>query len=235
MRILGSICARGGSKGVKNKNARPLMKKPLIAYTIDAFKAWGKADRIICSTDSEEIRQMAIYYGAEAPFIRPEELATDNSGKLEVFQHMLNYCENEEKKKYNFFYDLDVTAPLRTVKDIDNAFNKLIESDADLIISAYKSKKNPYNEMIELDKDGYAHFSKKGDKIIYSKNKASEVYSLNASIYIFRRDFLINTSDEMAGKTILYEMTDNIIDIDREIDFEFIEFMLKSKKFTFDF
>ena len=235
VRVLGSICARGGSKGVKNKNSRFLKGKPLIAYTIEAFKAWNKATRIICSTDSEEIKKIALEHNIEVPFMRPAELASDTAGKIGVFKHMLKFCEEQEKVKYDYFYDLDITAPLRTVKDINSAFNKLLNSDADLIASAYKAERNPYFNMVELDKNGYAHLCKRFDKIIVSRQQAPEVFSLNASIYIFKRDFLINTNYIYSGKTIIYEMPDYAIDIDKEIDFDFIEFLLKEGKFKFDF
>ena len=235
MKILASVCARGGSKGVKNKNIRMLLGKPLIAYTIEALKSWGKAHRIICSTDSEEIRKIAIDYGAEAPFLRPPELATDYAGKLDVFKHMLKICEEEKNEKYDFFYDLDVTAPLRTVKNIDEAFNKILNSDADLLCSAYIADRNPYFNMVELDEKGYAHICIKTKKPIVARQQAPKVYALNASIYILRRAFLMKTSYIYGGKTIIYEMSDTAVDIDLQIDFDFIEFLLKEGKFKFDF
>lgn len=235
MRILGSICARGGSKGVKNKNIRLLNGKPLMTYTIDNFKAWRKADRIICSTDSTEIQEIAIKNGVEAPFLRPKHLATDTSSKVNVFKHLLKYCEEEENKKYDYLIDLDVTSPLRTVKDVDNAFNKLINSDADLICSCYKAERNPYFNMMEVDEKGYAHLSKKPKENIHARQLAPPVYSLNASIYIYRRDFLVSTDFPYSGKTILYEMSDYSVDIDRQIDFAFVEYLIKEEKFKFDY
>ena len=235
MRILGSICARGGSKGVKNKNTRLLLEKPLMIYTIDAFKAWGKANRIICSTDSLEIQKIAVENGIEAPFLRPKHLATNKAGKLDVFKHLLNFCEEEENEKYDFYIDLDVTSPLRTAKDIDNAFNKLANSDADLICSCYRAERNPYFNMMELDEIGYAHLCKKPIENIVARQQAPQVYSLNASIYIYRRDFLVSTDYSYSGKTLLYEMSEHSIDIDRQIDFDFVEYLLKEEKFKFDY
>ena len=97
MKILGTVCARGGSKGVKNKNIRDLAGKPLIAYTIEYFKKWKKTNRLICSTDSEKIAEIAKTYGAEIPYIRPSELATDDTPKLKVIQHVLKFCEQQDK------------------------------------------------------------------------------------------------------------------------------------------
>lgn len=235
MRILGTICARGGSKGVINKNIRLLNGKPLISYSITALKAWGKANRIVCSTDSKKIQNIAKEYGAEIPFTRPAELATDDANKLDVLKHLLNICEEEENEKYDYIVDLDPTAPLRTVEDIKSAFNKLLNSDATLIYSVYKADKNPYFNMVELDKNGYAHLSKMPEKNITSRQKAPIVYSMNASIYIYRRNFLIETKSILNGKNIIYEMSDLSIDIDRQIDFNFIEFILKNGMFKFDY
>ena len=235
MRTIGTICARGGSKGIKNKNIKLLLGKPLISYTINALKAWGKLDRIVCSTDSEEIKKIANKYGVETPFTRPEELATDTSGKLEVIQHAVHFCEEEENNKYDFIIDLDPTSPLRTINNINDAFQKLINSTADILLSVYKAHKNPYFNMLELNEKGYAHLSKKFDKILIARQQAPIVYSANASIYVYRRDYLMNTKEVLSDKTIIYEMSDISIDIDKEIDLEFIEFIIKKGLFKFDY
>ena len=98
MRILGTICARGRSKGVKNKNIRDLAGKPLIAYTIEYLKNRGNADKIVCSTDSEKIADIAKKLGAEIPVMRPAELATDTSSKLDVLKHIVKFCEKQDDK-----------------------------------------------------------------------------------------------------------------------------------------
>lgn len=234
MRILGTICARGGSKGVKNKNIRILQGKPLIAYSIEALKKWNKAERIIFSTDSLQIQEIANKYGAETPFLRPPRLATDSASKIDVLKHLIKYCEKEDEK-YDIIVDLDPTSPLRKVNDIDNAFNKFIASDADLLFSVYKAHKNPYFNMVELVDSNYATLCKKTEGIINSRQRAPAVYSLNASIYIMNWDFILNTTDFLSGKNIIYEMNDISIDIDREIDFQFVNFILKEGFFNFDY
>jgi CMP-N-acetylneuraminic acid synthetase len=235
MRILGTICARGGSKGIKNKNIRLLQGKPLISHSIRTLKAWGKADRIICSTDSKEIQEIAREFGAETPFLRPAELATDTAGKLDVYKHMVKYCETEEKQKYDYIVDLDPTSPLRTVKDVDLAFNMFLETKADTLLSAYLAHKNPYFNMLEIDDDGYAYLSKQLSEKFVARQQAPKVYSANASIYVYNRDFLLKTDNILSGKTKIYEMPDYVIDIDRQIDFEFIEFVIEKGRFKFDY
>ncbi|MFX0017195.1 MAG: cytidylyltransferase domain-containing protein [Promethearchaeota archaeon] len=235
MKILGTICARGGSKGIKNKNIRSFLGEPLIAHSIKTLKAWGKTNRLVCSTDSQEIQKIAKNYGAEIPFTRPRELASDNAGKLDVLKHMVKFCEDEEELKYDYIVDLDPTSPLRLVKDIDNAFKKLIDTKADLILSVYKAHKNPYFNMIELDDKGYAQICKKSEVNLISRQQAPQVYAVNASIYIYRRDYLVNISNLLEGKVGIYVMPDFSIDIDRLIDFDFIEFVVKRGVFKFDY
>ena len=233
MKILGTICARGGSKGIKNKNIRLLLGKPLIAYTIEYFKKWGKADRIVCSTDSEKIADVARKYGAEVPCMRPQELATDNAFKIHVLQHIVKFCEKQENTNYDLIVDLDPTAPLRKRKNLNEAFKKFVASDANNLYSVCMARKNPYFNMVELDKNGYAHLCK--DSSVIRRQDATPVYELNASIYSYNRDFLLRTNTLHSDKTIIYEMPDGAsIDIDNEIDFLFVEFLLKNEVFKFD-
>jgi len=130
---------------------------------------------------------------------------------------------------------LDITAPLRTINDINSAFDKIANSDADLVCSGYIAERNPYFNMVELDENGYAHLCKKPKENVLSRQSAPLVYSLNSSIYIFRREFLLNTPYAYNGKVLVYEMPDYAIDIDRPIDFDFIEFILKEGRFKFDY
>jgi CMP-N,N'-diacetyllegionaminic acid synthase len=233
MKILGTICARGGSKGIKNKNMRLLLGKPLIAYTIEYFKKWGKADRIVCSTDSERIADVARQDGAEIPCMRPKELATDNTFKLHVLQHIVKFCEQQENTKYDIIVDLDPTAPLRKQNFLEEAFKKFVENGANNLYSVCRARKNPYFNMVELDKKGYAHLCKKSN--VVCRQDATTVYEMNASIYIYNRDFLLRTNTLHSDKTIIYEMPDVAsIDIDNEIDFLFVEFLLENEVFKFD-
>ncbi len=235
MSILGTICARGGSKGVKNKNIRLLLGKPLISYSINALKSWAKTNRIVCSTDSDKILEIAKEYGAETPFVRPAEMATDTASKLDVLKHLLNFCEAEENIKYDYIVDLDPTAPLRSVEDIDLCYNKIINNDADLIVSVYKADKNPYFNMLELDENNYAHLVKDSKDAIVARQKAPIVYSMNASIYVYKRDYLMNNSKVLSGKVLIHEMPEFTIDVDKPLDFEIIKLILKKGLFKFDY
>lgn len=233
MKILGTICARGGSKGVKNKNIRDLNGKPLIAHTIEYLKKWGKADNIVCSTDSEKIADIARKYGADIPCMRPKDLATDEAFKLHVLQHIVKFCEQQDNTKYDIIVDLDPTAPLRKRKFLNEAFKKFLNSDSNNLYSVCKARKNPYFNMVEIDKNGYAYLCKKSN--VVRRQEATPVFELNASIYIYNRDFLMHANAIHSNKTITYEMPDIAsVDIDHEIDFLFVEFLLKQGVFKFD-
>jgi CMP-N,N'-diacetyllegionaminic acid synthase len=235
MKILATICARGGSRGVKNKNIRELNGKPLIFYTIDILKKWNKQDRIILSTDSKNISEVAEKYGLEVPFMRPKELATDDAPKLPVVQHATKFAEKKYDTKYDVIVDLDPTAPIRRVRDLDESLQKFKNKDADLLYSVTKCRKNPYFNMVELDDNGYAHLSKNLDDSLTRRQDAPKVYSMNASIYIYDRDFLLSANSIHDGKEIIYIMDDiSAFDIDREIDFKFIEFLLEKGVFKFE-
>jgi CMP-N-acetylneuraminic acid synthetase len=233
MKVLGTICARGGSKGVKNKNIREIAGKPLIAHTIEYFKKWKKADRIVCSTDSKKIADIAKKYGAEIPFLRPAELATNTAPKIPVLQQLVKFCEKQDNIKYDTIVDLDPTAPLRKRKFLEEAFKKFLENDTYNLYSVTKARKNPYFNMVELDENGYAHLCKESN--IVRRQDAKLVFELNASIYIYNRDFLLDTNALHSDKTIIYEMPSIAsIDIDSELDFVFVEFLLKNGVFKFD-
>ena len=235
MRILATVCARKGSKGVRNKNIKTVCGKPLIFYTIDLLKRWGKADRIVCSTDSEDIAKIAKESGAEVPFLRPKELATDEMGKIPVIKHAVTFCEKEYGTKFDAIVDLDPTAPLRKMEDLDKALEIFMKKKADLVYSVAEAKKNPYFNMVELDEKGAPHLVKTPKVRLARRQDAPKVYEMNASIYIYDRDHLLATDDLHSGKVAIYVMdAPSAIDIDREIDLQFVEFLMERGFFKYE-
>ncbi len=233
LRTLATICARGGSRGLKDKNILSLNGKPLIAYTIDAVKSWGGANRIIVSTDSRVIASIANKYGAETPFLRPPELATDTAAKLPVIQHAVRFCEEESGLRYDVVIDLQPTSPLRSVDDIQGAFDLFMETRPDVLYTVKESKDNPYFTMVELDESGFARLSKKTESEVFRRQDVPKVYTINGSLYIFDRDFLMNTSSLHNGNARVYIMDElSSVDIDTELDFRFIEFLLRDKTYS---
>lgn len=227
MKILCTICARGGSKGVPGKNIKQLNGKPLIAYTIETAQKWDKADKIIVSTDNPEIADKAKKYGVDVPFLRPHELAEDNSGKMEAIRHAVDFLE-QRGEYYDIVIDLDVTSPLRTVEDLDNALKLFLDNDVNDVYSVCEARRNPYFNMVELTENGRVKLCKKLDKTVLSRQTAPKVYDMNASIYIYKRDFIMSTDICHSDNTMAYIMpAERSIDIDSQLDFKIVEFLIK--------
>jgi len=229
--ILCTICARGGSKGVKNKNIKKLHGKPLIAYTIEQAKESGLFEHIVISTDSDDIANVAKEYGAEVFFKRSEEMASDTAGKLDVIKDAFVRSEEYYNKKFDYLIDLDATAPLRDVEDIVNSFNQFKENENDNLITAMPSRRSPYFNLVEQDKNGKVYLSKKLDDAIVRRQDAPKSYDMNASIYIWKRDTILNENSIFLKNTGLYVMPEErSIDIDTELDYKFVEFLMKGNK-----
>ena len=141
--ILGLIPARGGSKGLPRKNIKLLLGKPLIAWTIEQALASKYLDKVVVSTDDEEIAKISKKYGAEVPFIRPKELATDKTKGIDVVLHTIRWME-ENGKSYDFLMLLQSTSPLRTFEDMDKAIELLFLKKAKAIVSVCEVEHHPY-------------------------------------------------------------------------------------------
>jgi CMP-N,N'-diacetyllegionaminic acid synthase len=152
LKTLCVIGARGGSQGMPNKNIRPLLGKPLIAWSIEQALATPEIDRVVVSTDSKEIAEVALKYNAEVPFLRPDHLANATAGKFQVWQHAVEHVENHYNETYEFMVDLDCTNPLRDVADISAAiqqFRQLRPQGVDAVFSVCPARKNPYFNLVE--------------------------------------------------------------------------------------
>jgi CMP-N,N'-diacetyllegionaminic acid synthase len=229
---MGRLCTigmRGGSKGVLNKNVRELNGKPLMAYTIDQAKESGLFEHIVVSTDSEEIAETAQNLGAEAWFLRPPEMATDEAPKLPVIRHAFLESESHYGKQFDVLVDLDVTSPLRLVEDIKNAYDQFRDEDADILITASPARKNPYFNMVEKV-NGSVKIVKELDKSPVRRQDAPQVYDANASIYIWKREALLDNDTLITEKTSLYVMPEErSVDIDTALDWDFVEFILSKR------
>ena len=230
-KILLTICARAGSKGVVGKNIRLMHGQPLIGITIKQAIEWGKAEKIIVSTDSREIAEIAIKYGAEVPFIRPSKLANDGAPKLPVLQHATKYCIQNLDYTPDYVIDLDPTSPLRSIEDIQNCYDRLInDPPCDSVFSVYKSVKNPYFNMVEISNLGNIQLCKTLDKWPVRRQDAPDVYSINASVYAWKTKDLLNRKEVISGIIKIVEMPyERSIDIDNETDWEFVEYLMSKK------
>lgn len=229
--ILATICCRGGSKGVPSKNIRLLNGVPLIGHTILQANKCSNIEDLIISTDSAEIAKIAQSYGAEVPFLRPDNLASDTASKWPVFIHALEHYEKTTGKTVDYLVDLDVTVPLKTSEDIDAAIT-LARSrpDVDVVITGYEPERNPYFNMMEINEEGYAEIVKKSDKPIVRRQDAPVVYSLSPAAYVVKRSALYEYEHWSKAKCLISPMPRNrAIDIDSEFDFQLVEFILINK------
>ena len=227
MSILCTICARGNSKGLKNKNIKLLNGKPLVSISINQALRSKLFDKIIISTDSPKIKSISVKYGASYLSLRKKKLSLDGTPKIDVIKDVCLEAEKKYKKKFDYICDLDITSPLRTILDIKNSFNIFLKSGSDNLLSICDARKNPYFNMIEI-KNGYVQRVISSKKIINSRQKAPKVYEMNASIYIWKRDILFSSSPLFRKKTFLYKMPfERSIDIDSASDWKLVKLLSK--------
>jgi CMP-N,N'-diacetyllegionaminic acid synthase len=226
---IATICARGGSKGVPRKNVRDLLGKPLIAYTVEQACAAPVVDRVFVSTDDEEIAEVAANAGAEVPFIRPAELASDTAPKIPVIRHLVDHIKRQGIPVTRII-DLDPTSPLREQSDIEACVN-LLDEDTDVVITAYPADKNPYFNMVQaLAGSGYDVVAKT-DNPLDRRQDAPTVYSMNASIYVWWERTL--GKGLFGPRTRLHVMPhERSVDIDDEIGFALVELLMRRKLTT---
>lgn len=237
--VLAIIPARSGSKSVKHKNIRTIGGKPMIAFSIEHGLQADCINRVIVSTDSEEYAAIAREYGAETPFLRPAEYATDTSLDLEVFAHALNYLKEKEGYVPDIVVQLRPTYPIRDVKDIENMVTYLEEHpEVDAVRCVAPAKEVAY-KMWHMDDEGMLSPIMKDIPECYNmpRQQLPKVYYQNACIDVVRAS-VITEKHSMTGDTIAgYEMDHNF-DIDTEEEFLKAERYLKmaagGQTFVFD-
>jgi len=227
--ILCVIPARAGSKGLPGKNIKKLLDKPLIAYSIEHAKGSKYIDRVIVSTESKKIADISEEFGAEVPFMRPEELSSDDSSMIDVLLHAMNWLEEREGYPFDILALLHVTTPLRSVEDIDNSIELLVEEGADNVFSVTEAHRNPYFNMVEVDKNGYVTLVKEGNFV--TRQSAPKVFDMNSSIYVWWKDVLKKQKSIFLKNSKIYIMPkERSLDIDTELDFKLAELILKNKE-----
>ena len=240
MNILITICARGGSKGVPGKNIRNVAGLPLIAYSIHHANQFAKLFDcdIVLSTEDEEIKEVAGEYGLTSSYVRSKSLAGDKVGKIAVIEDVYKFMSKDKNKAYEYVLDLDVSSPLRNLNDLTEAFKLIKQNDSALnLFSVSEGRKNPYFNMVELDENGMVVISKKMDEIFYSRQKSPKVFEINGSFYFYKKAFFDegNTSAVIDHKTMLYTIDHLCFDIDNELEFEFMNFVISKNKLDFKF
>jgi len=227
MKKICTICARGGSKGVKNKNIRLLAGKPLIAYSVEQALKSRLFDSVAVSSDSEEILHTAKQYGADLTIRRPDALARDTSAKIPAIQHCVDASETRVKYRFDIVVDLDATSPLRSINDIRDSLALLERKNCSNVITGTPARRSPYFNMVEVDESGKVRLSKQLPTIVVRRQDAPPCYDMNASIYVWKRDALFEYTSLFNDTTALHVMPEErSIDIDSELDFKLVEFVM---------
>ena len=182
MKIIATICARGGSKGLPGKNLRDFQGQPLIAHTIAHALASPQISGVFVSTDDPAIAEVARAAGAQVPYLRPAVLANDTAPKLPVIEHLVHHLE-AQGLTIDCIVDLQPTSPLRDASDIAGALQCL--PGADLVVSVSEAPDNPYFNLVEADADGWLQLSKGAGNT--RRQAAPDVFALNGSIYVWLR------------------------------------------------
>lgn len=229
-KIIAVIPARGGSKGIKKKNIILLGGKPLIAYSIEVAKKSPLIDRVIVTTDSPEIARVAEEYGAEVPFIRPSELAQDDTPAYPVLRHTLKFLEEKENFKPDIIVWLEPPNPFRTAEKIDEAI-KIFEADkeADSMRGVCEPFQNPFKMWILNGKYLEPLMKQEGtDYNSLPRQKLRKVYWQNGYIYLLRYDTVMKKGNFHGDKILPFILSkDEFIDIDSEEDLKLAEYYLK--------
>jgi N-acylneuraminate cytidylyltransferase len=224
------IFARGGSRGLKNKNLLDFAGKPLIAWTIEQALDNARVKRVIVSTDSPEIAEISQFYGAEIPFLRPRELASDTSPELDSWKHALKFLIDTEGSVPELFLSLPCTAPLRLQDDIDRNIDCFTENNADIAISVSPSMRSPYFNMIQLSESGRVNLVIESNTKYGRRQDVPKTFDITTVAYSARPQFILDTDNLMSGKVFASIVDrDRAIDIDDAIDFDVAEFLFKKK------
>ena len=239
MNILAIIPARSGSKSVPHKNIRLINDKPMLAYSIEHAKQSADINRIILSTDSEEYARIGREYGAEVPFMRPAEYATDTALDIDVFYHCLRFLEEQEGYHADIVIQLRPTYPIREIADIDAMIKIMMEKpEVDSVRSIAPAKEIPY-KMWHRQEDGMITPIMKDIPECYNmpRQQLPKVYYQNACIDVVRADVILKEHSMSGNRIYGYEMSKNY-DIDTEEELalseEFLKITAGQKRFVFD-
>jgi len=232
MNAFAFIFARGGSKGLPDKNIRSLAGKPLIAWSIEHARAVKRIERIIVSTDSEEIASVARDFGAEVPFLRPQELARDDAPEWLAWQHALSFLQETEGSLPNAMISIPPTAPLRLPDDLENCLNEFEKGEVDVVITVSDAHRSPWFNMVKRNQDGSVGLVMEAPISITRRQDAPEVFDMATVAYVARPGFVLEQTSIFSGKVGAVKVpVERAIDIDTIFDFELAEFLVSRRGF----
>lgn len=227
--VLATICARGGSKGLRGKNIRTLHGKPLIQYTLECARLSARVGRFVVSTDSAEIIDVVRALGYDVDYRRPAELATDTVAKIDAIRHVTEFVERTHGFFPDIVVDLDIGVPLREPRDIDRAVDALWGDPAmDAIVTVYPAERNPYFNMIERGANGFYELVRKATPPLVRRQDAPAVFSVTPAVFGWRRGRM-DVTHLYEGRWGVVEMPiERSVDIDTEFEFRLVELLMSS-------
>lgn len=222
MKLLALIPARGGSKGIPRKNIKPLCGKPLIGWSIEAAKKSALVERVVVSTEDDEIADIAGHLGADVPFMRPAALAADDTPSIETVMHALS-----QLPEFDWLLLLQPTSPLRATEDIDGIVRFCIEHEAPSAVSICEVEKHPYY-MYERDESERLRPLIRQKPNISRRQDLPQTYALNGALYLTRIDWLKEQQSFVGPETLGYVMSpESSVDIDTPLDWRWVEFLIE--------
>jgi len=228
-KVLAIIPARGGSKGLPGKNIKELCGKPLIVWTIEQTKSCSDIDRVVVSTDDENIADVAKKHGAEVPFMRSVELASDTASSMDVIFHTVGWLKKHENYHPEYILLLQPTSPLRTAKDIERAIQTLKDKSAQAIVSVCEADHHPWWSNI-LPEDGNMKDFLRPEILNKRRQDLPIFYRLNGAIYLSETEYLYAYNGFLGPDTFSYKMPkEHSIDIDSDLDFRLASLLLEDR------
>lgn len=229
--MFGAIFARGGSKGIANKNLRLLGGTSLLGRSIGIATAVPEIDRVICSTDSPEIAAEARRCGAETPFMRPAKLAADDSPEWASWKHLAHYLVDQGADPHDVLVSLPTTAPLRSVDDVQSAIALLRNDNFDLVLGVTPSLRSPWFNMVEREPTGQVLLVAPPEAPVSRRQDAPPTFDITTVVYATRLSHVIDSSGVFDGRvgSILIPR-ERSIDIDTGVDLEYAEFLITTAR-----
>ncbi|MFN8834967.1 MAG: cytidylyltransferase domain-containing protein [Betaproteobacteria bacterium] len=234
MKTVAFIFARGGSKGLPGKNVLPLCGKPMIAWSIAHAKAVERIERVIVSTDDEAIATVAREYGAETPFLRPAELARDDSPEWLAWRHALIYL-HENGGLPDAMVSVPVTAPLREPTDIERCLDVFETGDADVVVTVSEAHRSPYFNMVRQNEDGTVGLVIAPAAKVVRRQDVPAVFDMATVAYVAAPHFVLTREAMFEGRVRAVSVSaERAIDIDTLLDFQIAECLMKRRRHEHD-
>jgi CMP-N-acetylneuraminic acid synthetase len=230
MKVTAFVFARGGSKGLPGKNIKPLRGKPLIAWSIEVGLSLKHVSRVIVSTDCPEIAAVAREYGGQVPFMRPPELARDDSPEWLAWRHALNWLQDNEGALPEVMLSLPATAPLRSPHDIQRCLDEFAKGGVDTVITVTDSHRSPYFNMVKENPDGTVGLVIPPPLTVTRRQDAPPVFDMTTVAYVIRPAFVMSHNTVFEGRVRAVNVPVELsIDIDTLLDFKIAEMLMQDR------